>query len=199
MKDLVPKGTGNSRFLRSSIPENITHEELVALLRTGTFPVDFAGLNADGVAVVGSAYNKANVLPDDVCNALGISTISEPKDAFIALSESLSELSSDFKERITFGVYTGNASYDSVNLQNISLGFSPVSVFVYVTEDTGYSSSKSYIGFCAKGYGLHDYDTNHRKSIKVLSITSNGFTAGNGAMYYLNLSGTKFAYIAIRG
>lgn len=86
MKDLVPKGTGNSRFLRSSIPANITHEELVALLRAGTFPVDFAGLNADGVAVVGSAYNKANVLPDDVCNRLRIPLDSEPKDAFLSAS-----------------------------------------------------------------------------------------------------------------
>lgn len=87
MKDLVPKGTGNSRFLRSSIPSNITHEELVALLRAGTFPVDFAGLNADGVAVVGSAYNKANVLPDDVCTALGVPTSAEPKDAFLSLNK----------------------------------------------------------------------------------------------------------------
>lgn len=85
MKDLVPKGTGNSRFLRSSIPADITHQELVALLRAGTFPVDFAGLNSAGVAVVGSAYNKANVLPDDVCNLLGITTSAEPKDAFSAL------------------------------------------------------------------------------------------------------------------
>lgn len=87
MKDLVPKGTGNSRFLRSSISENITHEELVALLRAGTFPVDFSGLNADGVAVVGSAYNKANVLPDDLCNGLGIPTTAEPKDAFLSLNK----------------------------------------------------------------------------------------------------------------
>ncbi len=86
MKDLVPKGTGNSRFLRSSIPENITHAELVALLRAGTFPVDFAGLNAEGVAVVGSAYNKANVLPDDVCAVLGVPTSAEPKDAFSKLA-----------------------------------------------------------------------------------------------------------------
>lgn len=82
MKDMVPKGTGNSRFLRSSIPENITYEELVALLRSGKFPVDFAGLNLEGIATQGSAYNKANVLPDGVCTSLGIPTSSEPKDAF---------------------------------------------------------------------------------------------------------------------
>lgn len=198
MKDLVPKGTGNSRFLRSSIPENITHEELVALLRAGTFPVDFAGLNSAGVAVVGSAYNKANVLPDDACTTLGIPTESEPKDAFIALSESLSKLYYDFNGRITFGVYTGNASYDSNTLQSISLGFSPVAVFVYATESWGYSSTSSYLGFCCKGYGLHDYSTKSKTGIDVLSITSNGFTIGNGEMYSLNLGGTKFSYMAVR-
>ena len=34
----------------------------------------------------GSAYNKANVLPDDVCNAYNIDKVtSEPKDAFLAV------------------------------------------------------------------------------------------------------------------
>ena len=83
MKDMIPKATGDSRFLRSSVPANITHETLVALFRSGKFPVDFNGLNASGIAVVGSAYNKANVLPDDTCNELELdSTIAEPKDAF---------------------------------------------------------------------------------------------------------------------
>lgn len=86
MKDMVPKGTGNSRFLRSSIAADITHEELVALLRSGKFPVDFAGLNSAGIQVQGSAYNKGNVLPDSVCSALGIPTTSEPKDAFLKVS-----------------------------------------------------------------------------------------------------------------
>lgn len=86
MKDMVPKGTGNSRFLRSSIAADITHEELVALLRSGKFPVDFAGLNSAGIQMQGSAYNKANVLPDTVCTRLNIPTSSEPKDAFLSLS-----------------------------------------------------------------------------------------------------------------
>ena len=40
---------------------------------------------ADEASVQGSVYNKANVLPDDVCNTLGIETTAEPKDAFISL------------------------------------------------------------------------------------------------------------------
>lgn len=40
---------------------------------------------ADDATQEGSAYNKANVLPDDVCEDLGIDpTTAEPKDAFQA-------------------------------------------------------------------------------------------------------------------
>ncbi|HJC21882.1 MAG TPA: hypothetical protein H9707_09020 [Candidatus Butyricicoccus avicola] len=40
---------------------------------------------ADNATQEGSAYNKANVLPDDVCAELGInSDTAEPKDAWLA-------------------------------------------------------------------------------------------------------------------
>lgn len=41
----------------------------------------------DEPTVAGSIYNRANVLPDNVCNVLGISDTSEPKDAFLALKK----------------------------------------------------------------------------------------------------------------
>lgn len=45
---------------------------------------------ADGATVQGSAYCKANVLPDEVCDALGIDRVTaEPKDALTALKNSL--------------------------------------------------------------------------------------------------------------
>lgn len=40
---------------------------------------------ADDATQEGSAYNRANVLPDDVCEALAIdSDTAEPKDAWLA-------------------------------------------------------------------------------------------------------------------
>lgn len=43
---------------------------------------------ADDATQQGSAYNKANVLPDDVCEALAIdSDTAEPKDAWLANHE----------------------------------------------------------------------------------------------------------------
>lgn len=42
---------------------------------------------ADGATQEGSAYNKANVLPDSICKALGLSVESEPKDMFGVLAD----------------------------------------------------------------------------------------------------------------
>ena len=43
---------------------------------------------ADNATQEGSAYNKANVLPDDVCEALAIdSDTAEPKDAWLACQD----------------------------------------------------------------------------------------------------------------
>lgn len=81
MQDMVPKGTGNSRFLKSSIPENITHEELVALLRSGQFPVDFAGLNPAGIATQGTPLNKANLLRDETAAAFQLTGNNKTVDA----------------------------------------------------------------------------------------------------------------------
>ena len=40
---------------------------------------------ADDATQEGSAYNKANVLPDDVCETLRLTGDPEPKDAFLGL------------------------------------------------------------------------------------------------------------------
>lgn len=86
MQDLEIKGTGNSRFIKSSIPSNTTWDEFLTMLRAGNLPIDLMGLNTAGIITqTPSAYSKANVLPDDVCTALGIDSVtSEPKDAFLA-------------------------------------------------------------------------------------------------------------------
>lgn len=54
MKDLQTKGTGNSRFLKTSLAEGITWEQALAMLRAGTFPVDFNGFNQEGIETLGT-------------------------------------------------------------------------------------------------------------------------------------------------
>ena len=83
MKDMVTNGTGNSRYLKTSLASGTTWESALAMLREGTFPIDLNGLNNGGITQLGSAYSKANVLPDDVCALLGLDSITaEPRDAF---------------------------------------------------------------------------------------------------------------------
>ena len=72
MKDFISRGTGNSRFLKSSIDQDTTFEQLVEMLRSGTFPIDFNGVNAAGVDQRGTPINKATLLTDDTADAIGL-------------------------------------------------------------------------------------------------------------------------------
>jgi hypothetical protein len=82
MKDFVPNGTGNSRYLKSAIPSDITFAQLVAMLRAGSFPIDFNGTNPAGYSQLGTALNKANLLTDGnvtaLASALGFAPSSDP-------------------------------------------------------------------------------------------------------------------------
>ena len=86
MKDLIKKGTGNSRLLKTSLAEGTSWEAALAMLRAGTFPIDLAGINAEGVTEEGTPINKANILPDALVTLMGL-TQDDPtiKDALTAL------------------------------------------------------------------------------------------------------------------
>ncbi len=89
MKDLTIKGTGNSRFLKSV--ENFkaqypTYDDFAAALVAGTLPVDFNGLNPDGVAQMATPLNKATLLTDETAHSLGL-TSEDP-----TVNEALAEL-----------------------------------------------------------------------------------------------------------
>lgn len=86
MKDSIPKGTGDSRFLKSVsdfMERYPTYQDFAAALVTGTMPVDI-GLNADGWLVLGMALAKMNLLRDETGEALGLENPEEATvdDAF---------------------------------------------------------------------------------------------------------------------
>ena len=64
---------------------------------------------ADEATVQGSAYNKANVLPDNVCTVLGIPKTSEPKDAFLSVAASgwkeHTRITTSQKWTVPYGIY----------------------------------------------------------------------------------------------
>ncbi len=83
MKDTIINDTGNSRYLKSAIPADISHEELVAQLRAGTFPVDIKGLNPEGVQQTGTPVSTQTLLAPETAEALNLSQDDPtPNDAF---------------------------------------------------------------------------------------------------------------------
>lgn len=91
MKDLVTKGTGNSRYMKSAIGASETWEQAREKLRNGTFPFDLNGLNEAGIEQMGMALSKQNLLADDTAAALGLSGDPTVDDAFGALDQSIKD------------------------------------------------------------------------------------------------------------
>lgn len=82
MTDQIIKGTGNSRYLKSSIASDTTWESALSQLRAGTFPIDLNGINADGIQQQGTPLNKANLLSDETARQLGLNSSATVNDAF---------------------------------------------------------------------------------------------------------------------
>lgn len=82
MIDSVIAGTGNSRFLRTSISASTTWEDALTMLRAGTFPIDLAGINIDGYITVGTPLNAETLLKEAVIEALDLDDNATPSDAW---------------------------------------------------------------------------------------------------------------------
>lgn len=86
MKDSVIKGTGNSRYLKSSLEGITTWEQFRAALAAGTLPVDLNGINPEGFQQLGDPLIKATLLKDVTASILGLPNTAVPDDAFLALT-----------------------------------------------------------------------------------------------------------------
>lgn len=87
MKDTVIKETGNSRFLRSALPEGTSWEDALAMLIAGTFPIDLAGINAEGIETLGTAFSRATMLDDPAERAIwGNAADRTPAEAIVQLA-----------------------------------------------------------------------------------------------------------------
>jgi len=90
MQDMVINGTGNSRFLKSV--ENFldlfpTYEAFAAAFASGVLPVDFNGINPDGITQMGTPYAKATVLTDETAAQFNLDETATPNDVFSILAQ----------------------------------------------------------------------------------------------------------------
>jgi hypothetical protein len=91
MKDFIQRGSGDSRYLKTSLPPETSWPEALALLREGKFPMDLAGMNPAGWLQLGTLLSKANLLRDDTAEALGLTKEAVPDDAFRAAAQRLAQ------------------------------------------------------------------------------------------------------------
>ena len=192
MEDMIIKGTGNSRYLKSVA--NImtlypTYESFATALANGTFPIDLNGINPAGVETPGTRLNKASLLTDALCTALGLETTATPTQA-------LSKLNDIKNGKIVYGTYTGNGAAS----MHISVGFGPKAVLVfglkgcasYVFEYPNYH--RYYGGLASSGNDIID----------ILVRTTSGFyvyykyNSDSRKTYGTNVSGMVYSYIAFQ-
>lgn len=85
MQNTIIKGTGNSRYLKSNIDASATLEDIISLLRAGTFPIDLNGINLDGITQLGTPLDQATLLNAQVAALIGLTsedpTVSEALEA----------------------------------------------------------------------------------------------------------------------
>lgn len=208
MTDTVIKGSGNSRSLKT-IPTALTlyptYEDMIAAMVNGTFPIDLGPLNAAGVQTSGDALNKASLLTDALCSALGLSTTATPTQAMAKLRQltataqstaSAAQSTANGKARVLWGSYTGTGDYI-----NINLSISPRIVFVTYGGDSslglpmlfavntdrlysGLTISLSIMSGSTGSYGIRTGD---------MAMTVNGVQVKG----WLSYSGRVYEYVAV--
>lgn len=157
MTDGIIKGTGNSRYLKSvanALALYPTHESLMEALAAGTLPIDLNGINPAGWNTVGDKLDKATLLTDALCTALGLSTTATPTQAMEKLRQlvNTAQSTANGRPRVAFGSYTGN----SASSRNIYLPGTPIAVIIMTYVGLLYDSphNNTYGGILAPGYEL---------------------------------------------
>lgn len=94
MTDGIPKGTGNSRLMRSVadfLRRYPTYEDMGRALENGTFPFDLNGIDPAGWEQIGTSLNAGNLLKQSTAGMLNLPdpALAVPDDALRALMQSV--------------------------------------------------------------------------------------------------------------
>lgn len=157
MQDFIPAGTGNSRYMKSSIPSSITFNELIELFRNGTFPFDLNGINPSGIAQQGTALNKENLLKDATAALYGLGSDAVPSDVFQILSQA--------------------ALYKTVT-QTAQLGTLPEGSIIYLNEN-----GTPVPFYVAKQDYEPDYNTDRVLVVRQEELTQGAWNSSGTSVY----------------
>lgn len=150
MTDGIIKGSGNSRFLKSvanALTLYPTHESLMEALAAGTLPVDLNGINPAGWETQGTALNKANLLTDALCTALGLANTATPTQAMDKLRQII-QTGLENSPKVQAITYVGTGQWGQNSPCVLSFPFAPNSViFLGYERNNEWGSYNGYVAF----------------------------------------------------
>lgn len=201
MKDMVPLGTGNSRYLKSSISADTTLAQLIALLRAGTLPVDLNGINAAGISQQGTPLTKATLLSDATASALGLSGDPTVNDALAAAATRVNSKA----QFSSVGTYVGTGNAGSSYPNTLTFSFVPKIVIVegYFNE---YYTQGFFIPFAYTPIfdskiwviGSKYFNTDTLSlTCKIVGNTLTWYARSEEPLEQLNWSGITYKYVAL--
>lgn len=207
MEDMIIKGSGNSRWLKSVA--NVmtlypTYESFIEALAAGTFPIDLNGINPAGVETLGTRLSKANLLTDATATAMGLTAAATPDQALDKLRQiaSAAQASAVESAKIATGSYTGTGKSGSSNQVSLLFNFSPNLVLV------GESLASSLCVFMRpiKGHAFYDSGKDYMSDQYTATLTTewgtnkvswHTATNNNGASVQFNKYEATYWYVAI--
>lgn len=203
MTDGIIKGTGNSRYLKSvanALTLYPTHESLMEALAAGTLPIDLNGINPAGWTTQGMALNKANLLTDALCNALGISTASTPTQAMEKLRQMTSNATVGVNKSLTYeiGSYVGTTTnFDNTKNSTITINLSVEPVLFFISTPHVFLFSRKQTSGTTAYLLLPN-------NLRIGNVTVSSFgdkkvvlTGNNENMGHFNMNGSTYYYIVI--
>lgn len=178
MKDTIIKGTGNSRYLKSNIPADITHEQLVQLLRNGTMPIDLNGVNMEGIEQLGTPLNTATLLQTETADKVWFKGDAPPDPV---VDRALQKIASNLRDEETYVIEKGHVDYvtgtttSALSWSDIAFGNGRFVIVSYNSGTANYSPSDG----ATWGSGI--YDSGYRRCVAYGNglFVAPSFTIGN--------------------
>lgn len=207
MQDFVPLGTGNSRFLKSSIAEDATWEQARDLFRKGMFPTDIGPVNDAGVAQKGDSLGKTTLLKDATAALFGGDASMVPDEVLVILSKAvLSTSDGDIKlpsgdsvpgiPKLVYGSYVGNGSWPA----RVYTSGLPYFLIVCGTGGSNDDTQGSVLAVCRNAKSVRSMAGPSTVGLEINSInwTSsqvNWSNTSQNAARMLNISGKTYHYV----
>lgn len=197
MTDTQIKGVGNSRYLRT-IPNALevyaTYEDFMAALIQGQFPIDFAGINPQGIVTQGTKLNKSTLLTDTVANALGLTGDKTPTQAFDKLRQLVNTAQSTADSnkgrlKALTGTYVGTG----IDGRDITFLFNgtPKVLVVNIQGEATYQRDFA-MAFYPSEYGVYGAKRGSSSSAALERDTSLSFSWLNGKVILKNTDNYSF-------